>query len=149
MNQLQVFALLAYYLLEVRGERGPMVKSVTTTSMVKSWASCTACRCTRRRRLQVPRPEDAWRRTRHRRRGVGRLRLPRPLPERDGMLSGLYILDLMAQRGKTLPELIEEVFAKVGPHYYDRIDITMTPAERDRIAAELPSLELTEIAGLR
>jgi phosphomannomutase len=71
------------------------------------------------------------------------------LPERDGLLSGLYILDLMARRGKDLPALIDELFERVGAHYYDRIDITMSPAERDRIASKLPSLEPREIAGLK
>ncbi|HEC35119.1 MAG TPA: phosphoglucomutase/phosphomannomutase family protein, partial [Anaerolineae bacterium] len=35
VNQLQVYALLAYYLLEVRGERGPIVKTLSTTSMLE------------------------------------------------------------------------------------------------------------------
>ena len=34
LNQLQVYALLAYYLLEVRKERGAIVKTITTTSML-------------------------------------------------------------------------------------------------------------------
>ncbi|GAG53537.1 unnamed protein product, partial [marine sediment metagenome] len=34
LTQLQVFALLCLYLLEVRGERGPIIKTITTTSMV-------------------------------------------------------------------------------------------------------------------
>jgi phosphomannomutase len=71
------------------------------------------------------------------------------LPERDGLLSGLYILDLMARRGKRLPQLIEELFAKVGPHYYDRIDITMTPEDTARVRALLPSLNPKELAGLK
>jgi phosphomannomutase len=149
VDQLRTFALLSYYLLEVRGLRGPIVKSVTTTSMVLGLGEAYG----------VPVHET----------GVGFKFLgPKMietdaliageesggfafrghLPERDGLLSGLYILDLMARRGKALPELIEEVFAKVGPHHYDRIDITMTPAERDRIAGLLPSLEPTSIAGL-
>ena len=33
LTQLQVFALLCLYMLEVRGERGPIVKSLTTTNM--------------------------------------------------------------------------------------------------------------------
>jgi phosphomannomutase len=33
ITQLQVFALLCLYMLEVRGERGPIIKSLTTTSM--------------------------------------------------------------------------------------------------------------------
>jgi phosphomannomutase len=150
VDQLRVFALLAYYLLEVRGLRGPIVKSVTTTSMVRRLGEL----------YDVPVYET----------GVGFKYLgPKMietdaliageesggfafrghLPERDGILSGLYILDLMARRGKSLPELLEEVFAKVGPHYYDRIDITMTPEERDRIAGILPTLEPQAIDGLR
>ncbi|MFO3797864.1 MAG: phosphoglucomutase/phosphomannomutase family protein, partial [Anaerolineales bacterium] len=34
VNQLRVYALLAYYLLEVRGERGPIVKTLSTTTML-------------------------------------------------------------------------------------------------------------------
>ncbi|MEE8353773.1 MAG: phosphoglucomutase/phosphomannomutase family protein, partial [Dehalococcoidales bacterium] len=34
LTQLQVFALLCHYLLEVRGERGAIVKTITTTSMI-------------------------------------------------------------------------------------------------------------------
>jgi phosphomannomutase len=150
VDQLRTFALLAYYLLEVRELRGPIVKSVTTTSMVRSLGELYG----------VPVHET----------GVGFKYLgPKMietdaliageesggfafrghLPERDGILSGLYILDLMARRGKDLPALIEELFEKVGPHYYDRIDITMSPAERDQIAAKLPTLEPDRIAGLK
>jgi phosphomannomutase len=150
VDQLRVFALLTYYLLEVRGLRGPIVKSVTTTSMVHRLGELYG----------VPVYET----------GVGFKYLgPKMietdaliageesggfafrghLPERDGILSGLYILDLMARRGKSLPELLDEVFAKVGPHYYDRVDITMTPAERDRIAGLLTTLEPSTIDGLR
>jgi phosphomannomutase len=149
VDQLRTFALLAYYLLEVRGLRGPIVKSVTTTSMVLRLGELYG----------VPVHET----------GVGFKFLgPKMietdaliageesggfafrghLPERDGILSGLYILDLMARRGKELPALLEELFAKVGAHYYDRIDITMSPAERDRIAGLLPSLEPASIARL-
>ena len=71
------------------------------------------------------------------------------LPERDGVLSGLYVLDLMARRGKDLPGLIEELFAKVGPHYYDRIDITMTPGRtRPHRGAAAARSNRRSIAGL-
>ena len=148
VNQLQTYALLAYYLLEVRGERGPLVKSVTTTSMIKRLGEL----------YDVPVHETAvgfkhlgpkMRETDALIAGEesGGFAFRGHLPERDGVLSGLYILDLMTRRGKDLPALIEELFAKVGPHFYDRDDITMTPAERDRVAALLPSLAPKEIAG--
>ncbi|HEY5639156.1 MAG TPA: phosphoglucomutase/phosphomannomutase family protein [Dehalococcoidia bacterium] len=149
VNQLQTYALLAYYLLEVRGERGPLVKSITTTSMVKRLGEL----------YDVPVHETSvgfkflgpkMRETDALIAGEesGGFAFRGHLPERDGVLSSLYILDLMAHRGNDLAAIIDELFRKVGAHYYDRDDITMTPAERDRIAALLPALEPNEIAGL-
>src|SRR3970040_2619024 len=34
VDQLRVYGLLAYYLLEVRGQRGPIVKTLSTTTML-------------------------------------------------------------------------------------------------------------------
>ncbi len=149
INQLQAFALLVYYLLEVRRLRGPIVKSVTTTSMVLRLGELYG----------VPVHET----------GVGFKYLgPKMrqtdaiiageesggyafrghLPERDGILSGLYFLDLMARRRKDAADLIEELFRKVGPHYYDRVDIEMTAEERTRVESRLPELRPDRIAGL-
>jgi phosphomannomutase len=44
------------------------------------------------------------------------------VPERDGILAGLYILDMMIKLGKKPSELIDLLFSKVGAHFYDRID---------------------------
>ncbi|MEX0683356.1 MAG: phosphoglucomutase/phosphomannomutase family protein [Dehalococcoidia bacterium] len=149
VNQLQTFALLAYYLLEVRGERGPIVKSVTTTSMINKLGELYD--------VSVHETAVGFKYLGPKMRETdaliageesGGFAFRGHLPERDGVISALYILDLMARRGKSLVELVQELFAKVGAHYYDRIDITMTPADRDRIAALLPSLAPKEIAGL-
>jgi phosphomannomutase len=48
------------------------------------------------------------------------------VPERDGILAGLYILDMMVKLGKKPSQLIELLFEKVGPHYYDRVDSRFT-----------------------
>jgi phosphomannomutase len=48
------------------------------------------------------------------------------VPERDGILAGLFILDMMVKLGKQPSQLIEDLFNKVGPHYYDRIDTRFT-----------------------
>jgi phosphomannomutase len=149
VNQLQTYALLAYYLLEVRGERGPMVKSVTTTSMINRLGELYGVPVHEtsvgfkylgpkmRESDAIIAGEES-----------GGFAFRGHLPERDGVLSALYMLDLMVRRQKTLPELIEELFARVGAHYYDRLDIAMTADERDRIAAILPDLAPSEIAGL-
>lgn len=45
------------------------------------------------------------------------------LPERDGVVMGLLILEAMSAAGKRLEELIDDVFAEVGPHEYTRNDM--------------------------
>ncbi|MEX0801154.1 MAG: phosphoglucomutase/phosphomannomutase family protein [Dehalococcoidia bacterium] len=149
VNQLQTFALLAYYLLEVRGLRGPMVKSVTTTGMVPKLGKLYG----------VPVHETAvgfkYLGPKMRESDAiiageesGGYAFRGHLPERDGILSGLYFLDLMARRRKEVPALIAELFDKVGPHYYDRIDIEMSAPERAEVEPRLDSLRPESIAGL-
>lgn len=123
VNQLQVYALLAFYLLEIRGERGPIVKTLSTTGMLEKLGKI----------YNVPVYET----------GVGfKYVAPKMMetnammggeesggyafrgnvPERDGILAGLYMLDMMVRLKKTPSELLALLFSKVGAHYYDRVD---------------------------
>ncbi len=150
VNQLQTFALLAYYFLEVRGDRGPMVRSLTTTRMLDRLGEMYG----------VPVEETA----------VGFKYIgPRMMalnaliggeesggygfrghiPERDGVLAGLFMLDLVARTGKRPTELLKDLFDKVGPHYYDRVDIHFDPNQRDVIIARLEQAAPKEVAGLQ
>ncbi len=45
------------------------------------------------------------------------------LPERDGIWSGIVLLEFMAKTGKTIPELIHEIYDIVSPFAYDRNDL--------------------------
>ncbi len=149
VTQLQVFALLALYLLEVRGERGAIVKTITATSMLYRLGEI----------FKVPVLETS----------VG-FKFVAPLmmkenaiiggeesggfgfrghaPERDGILAGLYFLDLMVKTGKTPSQLIDYLYSKVGPHHYDRIDIEFPAAERRKIVDRVKAKLSGEIAGI-
>jgi phosphomannomutase len=59
------------------------------------------------------------------------------VPERDGILGGLYILDMMVRLNRKPSQLLEALFAKVGAHYYDRIDTPFSGNRQDREAAIL------------
>ncbi|MBS1581916.1 MAG: phosphoglucomutase/phosphomannomutase family protein [Bacteroidetes bacterium] len=48
------------------------------------------------------------------------------IPERDGIWMGLTIWEFMAKSGKSLDDLIQEVYAIVGPFSYDRNDLHIT-----------------------
>ena len=44
------------------------------------------------------------------------------IPERDGILAGLMLLELMAYEKKTLGQILNEIMDEHGYFYYDRID---------------------------
>ena len=67
------------------------------------------------------------------------------VPERDGILSNLCLLDLMVRTGKRPTELLQLLFEKVGEHFYDRIDIRLTGAEMK--AAAQQTLDNVDIRG--
>jgi phosphomannomutase len=149
VNQLRVFALLAYYLLEIRGERGTIVKTLSTTTMLNKLGSL----------YEVPVIET----------GVGfKYVAPKMtetnaliggeesggyafrgnVPERDGILAGLYMLDFMVRTGRKPTQLLEMLFAKVGEHFYDRIDTPFKGNRLDREAMILKAKPST-IGGLK
>jgi phosphomannomutase len=55
------------------------------------------------------------------------------VPERDGLLAGLYFLDLMIKTGKTPSELLDYLYDKIGPHYFKRIDQKFAQDKRQAI----------------
>jgi phosphomannomutase len=57
------------------------------------------------------------------------------IPERDGIWMGLIIWEFMAKTGKTLEQLIEEVYEIVGPFKYDRNDLHITEELKQRVLA--------------
>ncbi len=65
--------------------------------------------------------------------------VPSFLPERDGLLSALLILELMSALGKNLSECIEGLFNEFGRAYYKRVDL---PAE-ERVKAFIQELRKT------
>lgn len=150
INQLEVFALLALYLLEVRRWRGPIVKTLSTTSMLNGlgkkygvdvFETGVGFKYVAPKMLETNAMiggEES-----------GGFAFRGHMPERDGILAGLFLLDFMVQAHKSPSQLLEYLFSIVGPHYYDRIDTPFPPERnqqvRDKIKAEKPS----QIAGLK
>jgi phosphomannomutase len=57
--------------------------------------------------------------------GIG---IPRFLPERDGTLNALLLANAMAEEGKSLGRLVEELQEKYGRHCYGRRDLHLAEA---------------------
>lgn len=57
------------------------------------------------------------------------------IPERDGIWMGLIIWEFMSKSGKTLDELIAEVYAIVGAFKFERNDLHLTEALKNEVVA--------------
>ncbi|MSQ29828.1 MAG: phosphoglucomutase/phosphomannomutase family protein [Dehalococcoidia bacterium] len=150
ITQLQTFALLVYYFLEVRGERGPIVRSVTMTKMVDRLGelyNCPVYETPVGFKFLGPKMTESDGMIAGEESGGYAFR--GHVPERDGLLSALCILDFMAKTGKRPSELLSDLYDRVGAHEYDRIDITVRTNERDAIEARVEASARREIAGLR
>jgi len=71
------------------------------------------------------------------------------IPERDALLSALYVLEAVVQSGRDLSDIYRQLQQETGyTSAYDRIDLPLASMEvRSRIMAELKANPLTEIAG--
>ena len=77
--------------------------------------------------------------------GIG---IPSHVRERDGLLMALMLTEMMAQRGKGLGELVDDMLAITGPMAYNRVDLKLSPETKDAFLARAPSLAPSEIAGV-
>ncbi|OGB90833.1 hypothetical protein A2625_07320 [candidate division WOR-1 bacterium RIFCSPHIGHO2_01_FULL_53_15] len=69
------------------------------------------------------------------------------IPERDGILAGLNLLEMMAYEKKMLGQLLEEIMTELGHFYYDRMDL-----HTDKGPETVKKLTLTppnEFAGMK
>ena len=70
------------------------------------------------------------------------------IPERDGIWMGLTILEFMAKTGKTLDELVEEVYDVVGSFAYDRNDLRLPEELKQEIIAKCANNEYKQFGDL-
>jgi phosphomannomutase len=140
IDQLRAYGLLAYYLLEVRGERGPIVKTISTTTMLNKLGLLYGVDVIETRvGFKYVAPKMIELNALIGGEESGGYAFRGNVPERDGILAGLYMLDFMVRTGKKPTEMLQLLFEKVGgEHFYDRID---TPFSGDRAAREQAILD--------
>jgi alpha-D-glucose phosphate-specific phosphoglucomutase len=149
ITQLQTFALLTRYLLKERGDRGPIVRSVTMTRMVDKLGQLYDCPV-----YETPvgfvhlGPKMMETNALLAGEESGGYAFRGHIPERDGVLSGLILLEAMVKTGKRPSELLAALYEEVGPHEYDRVDITLRGDERDAIRERVAAARPDTIAGL-
>jgi len=145
----RIFAITLYHLVQRRGWRGRVVKTISTTNMIDALSRHFGlpltvtpigfkyiCENMLQGDVLIGGEESG---------GIG---VQHHIPERDGVLMGLMLLEAMTLSGKKLSELVQEVFELTGEHHYHRIDLHLEreemPAARERVA----QTEAREVAGL-
>ena len=69
------------------------------------------------------------------------------IPERDGVLMGLLILEAMAFAGKRLEDLVEDVFAITGRYEFARTDLHLSADAMPAVLSLVKNYDATEFAG--
>jgi phosphomannomutase len=154
VNQLQVMALLSMYLLEKRGERGALVRSLTTTGMVDELGRMFGVPVYE---LQVGFKYIGPKMTETNAliggEESGGFGFRGHLPERDGILAGLMVAQMIVDYGMPLSRILAHLEDLVGPHAYARHDIRLEregyDGRREEMYARIKGNPPTEIGGAR
>lgn len=134
----RIFAILLWYLAERKQERGEVAKTFSTSKLVDKVARKYGlavtetpigfkyiCDLMRERNLLLGGEESG---------GIG---VRGHIPERDGTLIALLLASIMASERKTLGELVDQLMAEFGPHYYGRVDLELPLGQTERAIAFL------------
>ncbi len=143
----EIISILAKHLIENKGAEGSVIKTVGSSILIEKTAA----------KLGVPVIETAvgFKHVGNAMRGnkviiggeeSGGLSIGGHIPEKDGILANLLILEAIAYSGKKLKELRKDLYDFTGAKYYtDRIDLTFT--ERDEISKVLDKYREAEYIG--
>ena len=136
----EVFALLLLHLYKNRGWRGGVVKTASVCSIVPRMAEKfglpvydvavgfkNICEIMLKEDILIGGEESS---------GLG---FKNHVPERDGILSSLFILEFMAMERRRLNQLLAELRKEFGELHYDRIDLPYEKPDRMNL---IPKLQL-------
>jgi phosphomannomutase len=142
-----IIALLFDYLVETRGWRNGVAKSVATTNLINALAEFHKVplyetpvgfkyigELINSDKIAIGGEESAG------------LTIRGHVPEKDGVLAGLLVAEMVATRGKSLGVQLRELFGKVGSFYPVRENFRLTPAVKAAFTEKMKA-DPTELGG--
>ena len=142
-----IIALLFDYLVETRGWKNGVAKSVATTNLVNALAEHHKVPLYEtpvgfkyigeliiEDKIAIGGEESAG------------LTIRGHVPEKDGIIAGLLVTEMVATRGKSLGVQLRELFAKVGSYYPVRENFRLTPELKAAFTEKLKT-DPTELSG--
>jgi phosphomannomutase len=144
----RIFTVLLRHLFERKGLSGGVVKTVSTTRMIDRLCEKFGlelyetpigfkhiCELMLEKEILMGGEES------------GGLGVKGHIPERDGILMGLLLLEAMAMSGKGLRELLDETMDEIGHFSYKRLDLPIDNLAKERLIAMLNSGGIKTIAN--
>ena len=148
MTTTETFSLLCMHLLEVLQQSGPLVKSITMSGMIDKLADIHD--------VDVIETPVGFKHLGPQMMAVNALAAGEEsggyafrgnIPERDGILSGLLMLDMVVKTGENPADLRALLFERVGAHVYERWDVEFDAQLRDGIMRRVSTSRPFELAG--
>lgn len=145
----QIYALILNHLIE-RGERGDVVKTVSTTGMIDAIAA--------RHGLKIHETPIGFKHICNKFLEItpliggeesGGIGLPKHVYERDGLLCGLLLLEIMSVKKKRLGALLKDLEEAIGPYHFVREDVHLTPESKTRAQEVLSQQSPASLAGVK
>lgn len=144
-----IIALLFDYLVETRGWKNGVAKSVATTNLINALADYHKIKLYEtpvgfkyigelilKDAIAIGGEESAG------------LTIRGHVPEKDGVIAGLLVAEMVARRGKSLGEQLKELFAKVGSFYPNRENFHLTAESKAKFTEKIKG-DPTELGGLK
>jgi alpha-D-glucose phosphate-specific phosphoglucomutase len=133
-----IIALLFDYLVETRGWKNGVAKSVATTNLINALAEYHKVQLYEtpvgfkyigalidQDKIAIGGEESAG------------LTIRGHVPEKDGIIAGLLVAEMVAVRGRSVGEQLQELFAKVGSFYPLRENFRLTPEVKEKFTEKV------------
>jgi phosphomannomutase len=149
INPHQIMALLTKYFVEKRGWTGGVAQTLTVSELVKRVARKYGLKLYEtpvgfkyittlmlKEDILIGGEESG---------GIG---LKNYIPERDGVLLGYLLIEMVAAYDRTLGQLIDEMMDELGWFYYDREDLHLEMDKKERLMKTLTDNPPSKLNGL-
>lgn len=146
----EIICLVLRHLVVNRKRSGAMIKAISTTAMVD--AMCAAynipvkevCIGFKNVVPEIVKPDALMAGEES-----GSLGFAGHIPERDGLLAGLFILEMLAMEKRPVTEILAELNAQFGKREYRRIDAHFPLELRDQLLAKFKTAAPESIQGVK
>lgn len=134
----QALTLMLWYLLTYKPWGGAVARTLATTHMLDTIAERNGCHVFEtkvgfkyvselmRQRMIILGGEES-----------GGMSIGEHIPEKDGLLAGLILIEITSRFKKPLSEILDDIYSEYGPCYNERIDIPLSTEKKEKLIESL------------